>query len=65
MILLKDDGLNRNDWRLGRIIEVKRGDDELVRSVVVQTSTSAYERRVAKIVLLVEVEGEQIPDEEP
>ena len=65
VILLKDDGLNRNDWRLGRIIEVKRGDDQLVRSVVVQTSTNAYERPVAKIVLLVEAEGERIPDEEP
>ena len=68
VIVIKDDATHRNEWRLGRITAVKTGDDQNVRSVVVQTSThKEYERPISKIVLLVasdELDG-RIPDEEP
>ena len=56
-MLLKDDATQRNDWRLGRVVRVKMGEDQNVRSLVVQTSTlREYERPISKIVLLVEAE---------
>ena len=65
-MLLKDDATQRNDWRLGRVVRVKMGGDQNVRSVVVQTSThTEYERPISKIVLLVEAEINRIPDKEP
>ena len=56
VVLFKEDNAARNHWPLGRVTEVRKGNDGLVRSVLVRTSThkSDLERPIAKLVLLVE-----------
>ena len=56
-VILKDDGLQRNEWRLARVTNVHQREGGDVRSVVVQTSTcNTYTRPITKIVLLVEAQ---------
>ena len=76
IVLLKEDNQPRNEWSLCRIVEVKIGDDALVRTAKVaigqpnldnkgrsRTSNAYLERPIHKLVLLKETE--ESPDEEP
>ena len=55
--LVVDDRVPRSSWPLGRITSVRKNHtDEHVRSVMVKTRTSLYDRPVDKIVLLESVE---------
>ena len=67
IVLIKDDNQPRNMWSLGRVVEAKASDDNLVRSVKVLLadrnldkagkrigSRTVYERPVHKLVLLLE-----------
>ena len=76
IVLLKEDNQPRNEWSLCRIVEVKIGDDGLVRTAKVaigqpnldnkgrrRTSNAYLERPIHKLVLLKETE--ESPDEEP
>lgn len=56
IVLVVDENLPRNTWPKGRIISVKRGRDNNVRSATIQTSTSVMERPTVKLALL-EVES--------
>jgi hypothetical protein len=56
VILLKDEGLPRHSWKMGRVNKVISDTKGLVRSVYVKTQTSEYHRPVNKIVLLIPVE---------
>ena len=57
VVILKDEGVQRNEWRLARVTEAHQSEGGDVRSVVVQTSTGKnYTRPITKIVLLVEAE---------
>ena len=51
VVLIMDD-LPRNQWLLGRVVKVFTGDDGLVRTVEVKTSTSQLIRPVRKLCLL-------------
>jgi hypothetical protein len=57
VILLKDDGVARNDWPTGIVTDVFPSDDGLVRKVRVRVSQdgrlSEFDRPVSKIVVLV------------
>ncbi|XP_062538334.1 uncharacterized protein LOC134206620 [Armigeres subalbatus] len=52
IVLIVDPALPRNCWPKGRVIGVKRGKDNQVRSAVIQTSTGIYERPATKIAVL-------------
>ena len=52
VIILKDDQLSRNEWRLGRIIQVFKSKDGLVRTVLVKTQNSELRRPIQRISLL-------------
>ncbi len=52
IVIVMDDGLPRNMWQLGRIIDVHRGQDGLVRSANVKTQHSVLSRPIAKLCLL-------------
>ena len=49
IVLVKDDNLSRNEWLIGRIIEILPSKDGLVRNVVVKTATSRLRRPVQKL----------------
>ncbi len=49
LVLIKDDDIKRNKWPLGRVLEVKPGEDGVVRVVKVRTSSGSYVRPVAKL----------------
>ena len=54
IVLITDPDVKRNQWPMGRIVEVFPGKDGLVRKVSVKASGSAniLSRSVAKLVLL-------------
>ena len=62
IVLLKDAERVRNNWPMGVIVDVFRGEDGLVRSVHVKVATgSIMKRPIAKLVLLLE-STEEITD---
>ncbi|XP_063052707.1 uncharacterized protein LOC134447256 [Engraulis encrasicolus] len=70
VVIIKEDLLPRNEWRLGRVIDVTEGADGLVRRVKVRVGdhnlqerkgnytfkTSVVERPIQKLVLLLEAQ---------
>ena len=56
IVLIKDENTPRNNWKMGRILEVKPDKHGLVRSVLIKTQSSEFLRPVNKVVLLLAVE---------
>lgn len=52
IVLIKDDHLSRNEWMIGRVIEILPSKDGLTRNVIVKTGTSTLRRPVQKLALL-------------
>lgn len=52
IVLIKDDSLSRNEWKIARIIETITSKDGLIRNVVVKTHSSTLRRPVQKLALL-------------
>ncbi|XP_023313216.1 uncharacterized protein LOC111691290 isoform X1 [Anoplophora glabripennis] len=52
MVLLKEDNLPPLQWKLGRVSEVYRGKDNIVRVVSVKTSSGIVKRAVRKLCIL-------------
>ena len=52
LVLVKQDTLSPTKWPLGRIIQVKKGSDGLVRVAIVRTATGTYTRPITKLALL-------------
>ncbi|XP_071085544.1 uncharacterized protein [Haliotis cracherodii] len=57
IVIIKDDNIPRNHWKLGRISEVYLSEDGLVRTVKVDCGESNFVRPVHKLVLLLEKEN--------
>jgi len=57
VVLLVDQNQPRNRWLMGRIGDVIKGRDGLVRRVVVKTNHGEYERPITRCVLLQEDDG--------
>jgi len=55
VVLIKDDHLSRNEWMIGRIVEIIPSKDGLVRNVVVKTATSRLRRAVQKLALFEQI----------
>ena len=51
LVLIREDSLSRNEWKIARIIETIPSKDGLIRNVVVRTSTSTLRRPVQKLAL--------------
>jgi hypothetical protein len=51
-VLINDDSMSRNTWKMGRIIETYPSKDGLIRTVLVKTSTSKLRRPIQKLSLL-------------
>ena len=52
IVLLTDNDMPRNLWRLGRVTNVFPDDKNLVRTVEIKTSSSTMRRPITKLVLL-------------
>jgi hypothetical protein len=76
IVLIMDDNLPRNQWRLGRVTVANVQDDGLVRSVKLTVGDrtldnlgrqNGMERPIHKLVLLIEsdLETREVPSEEP
>ena len=50
ILVIKDDSVSRNMWKLGRIVEVNASDDSLVRSVKVIVGDSNLDKRDKRLV---------------
>ena len=59
VVLMKDEGAPRRSWPLAKVIEVHKGDDDLVRSVTLFSRGSTYKRPIHKTVLLVSTDQEE------
>ena len=44
VVIVKDEGLPRNQWRLARVVETYPGDDALVRKVKLLVADSSLDR---------------------
>ena len=58
VVLLKEEGVVRGQWPMGRVVEVYPSEDGLVRSISVKTGKSTYKRPIHKVVLLMATEQE-------
>ena len=56
IVLISDDSLPRNSWRLGRVIELEPDNKGNVRSVQIKVSNTQIRRPIHKLVLLLPVE---------
>ena len=54
VVIIKDESNHRNDWKLGRVVDVNRSDDGNVRSCKLKTSSGEFVRPIAKLVSLVD-----------
>ena len=52
LCLIKEDNLPPTKWKMGRIVQIHPGNDNLVRVVTVKTSDGTYKRNVTKLSLL-------------
>lgn len=57
IVLTLDEVLPRNSWLLGKVVEVYKGNDGLVRTAKIKTKSSTLMRPVNKICLLESVEN--------
>ena len=56
IVVVQDDALVPSKWPLGRVIEVHKGKDDLVRVVTVKTNSGIYIQPITKIAIF-------LPDE--
>lgn len=52
LVIIVDPKFPRNTWPKGRVIGIKRGQDNQVRSATVQTINGIYERPAVKLAVL-------------
>lgn len=63
MVLVKEDRLPPSKWLLGRITDIIKGSDDLVRVAMVKTKTGLIKRAIAKLsVLPLPIIGEGQPE---
>lgn len=52
LVVIKDDNLPPHHWKLGRIIQLHPGKDNIVRVVSIRTLSGVVKRAVAKVAIL-------------
>lgn len=52
LVIIKEDQLPPSHWKLGRVISVSFGVDNLVRSATIKTSTGVVRRPIVELALL-------------
>lgn len=69
LVVVKEDNVRPGEWKLGRIVKIFPGSDELVRSVIVKIGygydkhnkaiTVEYKRPITKLGLLLSIEEQR------
>ena len=49
LVVLQEDNLPPMSWKLGRIVEIYPGKDDIVRVASVRTNSGVYKRRVKRL----------------
>lgn len=57
LVLLREENVPPQQWKLGRITATHPGEDKVVRVVTVRTASSEYKRAVTRICLFPDVES--------
>ena len=57
LVLLREENVPPQQWKLGRITATHPGEDKVVRVVTVKTAGSEYKRAVTRICLFPDVES--------
>lgn len=52
LVVLREENMAPQQWRLGRIVQIHPGSDNIVRVVTVRTSTGEVKRAIGKIAVL-------------
>ena len=52
LVIITNEDVPRNQWKLGRVVHAEPGDDGLVRQVKVRTAQKVYARPVTKLCFL-------------
>ena len=52
IVLVNDDNMAKNEWKIARIIETIPSKDGLIRTAIIKTSTSTLRRPLQKLSLL-------------
>ena len=52
LVILKDDNSHPSQWKTGRILEVHRGSDNVIRVLTIKTSNGVIKRALNKVCLL-------------
>lgn len=52
LVVVKDENVPPIRWKMGRIVAVHPGEDDVVRVVTVKTATGEFKRPVEKICIL-------------
>ncbi|XP_045463807.1 uncharacterized protein LOC123673366 [Harmonia axyridis] len=52
LVLCKEDGLPPLKWRIGRVIEIHPGKDNIIRAVTIKTATGIFKRPAVKLCVL-------------
>uniref|UniRef100_A0A8D8ZD83 DUF5641 domain-containing protein n=1 Tax=Cacopsylla melanoneura TaxID=428564 RepID=A0A8D8ZD83_9HEMI len=67
IVLIGDDNVKRQQWPIGRVTELVKGNDESVRMVRVKTASGVLSRPVQRLYLLetVQSDGEPLVQPEP
>lgn len=54
LVIVKEENLPPNEWRLGRVIKVYPGPDKRVRVTDIRTQHGVIRRRITKLCVLVQ-----------
>jgi len=63
LVIIKDDNLPPQKWRLGRVIRLHPGDDDIVRVATLRTAEGELQRPITKLCLL-PIQHEEVSNSE-
>ena len=52
LVVLKEDNVPPQQWRLGRVVKAIPGSDGIIRAVMVNTTSGAFNKITAKLAVL-------------
>ena len=63
IVLVKDDNVSRNQWKLAIVEKVMLGDDNKIRTVEIRQGQKCYVRPINKLVVIVETDNKFLDDD--
>ena len=60
IVILRDESTFPTKWPIAKVVEIHRGNDNLVRVVTLKTAKGIYKRPIHKIVLLIPTNSKEL-----